>query len=140
MRRPPTFFPIVLALGVIILAPRAGAQAQDAREGGPREIEKCQTISKSGSYKLVNNLTFTGTTGTCVTIAASPVNIALAGFTISGPGGQNIGIGTAFGTEQVGLAVWNGSVSGFGVGVDLRSICGGRHCSSAPGPHPSSFV
>jgi hypothetical protein len=39
------------ALAAIILAPRAGAQARDAREAreaGPTEIEKCQTISKPG--------------------------------------------------------------------------------------------
>jgi hypothetical protein len=57
MRRPAAFFPIALALGAMMVAPVAGA-----REEGPIEIEKCQTISKSGSYKLVNNLTFTGTT------------------------------------------------------------------------------
>jgi hypothetical protein len=38
----------------------AGAQAQDARQEGPIEIDKCQTISQPGSYKLVKNLTFNG--------------------------------------------------------------------------------
>jgi len=56
MKRFAALFPIALALGAIILVPRVGAQAQDAREG-PTEIEKCQTISHPGSYKLVNNLT-----------------------------------------------------------------------------------
>jgi hypothetical protein len=40
MGRPATLFPIVLALGAMVLAPRAGA-----REEGPTEIKKCQTIS-----------------------------------------------------------------------------------------------
>src|SRR6202023_4089786 len=75
-------FPIALALGAIILVPRAGAQAQVAREG-PTEIEKCKTISQPGSYKLVNNLTFKGTTGNCLEITANFVTIDLAGFTIS---------------------------------------------------------
>jgi hypothetical protein len=43
MRRPAALFPIVLAFGAIILAPGAGA-----REAGPTEIEKCQTITKAG--------------------------------------------------------------------------------------------
>ena len=76
MGRRAAFFPIALALGVIILAPRAGGQAQDAREG-PTEIEKCRTIDKPGSYKLVNNLTFTGTTGVCLQITADFVTIDL---------------------------------------------------------------
>ena len=53
MKRPAA---LVLALGAMILTPRAGARA-DGREEGPIEIEKCQTISKPGSYKLVNNIT-----------------------------------------------------------------------------------
>jgi len=85
MKKPAALSPIVLALGAIILVPRASAQSQDAQEG-PREIEKCQTIDKPGSYKLVKNLTFSGTTGTCLVITANFVAIDLAGFTISGPG------------------------------------------------------
>ena len=85
MKTAASFFPIALAIGAIILAPLSGAKAQDAQEG-PIEIEKCQTISKPGSYKLVNNLTFTGTTGTCLLISADNVTIDLAGFTITGPG------------------------------------------------------
>jgi hypothetical protein len=125
MRRPAALFPIVLALGAIILAPRAGAQAQDAREEGPTEIKKCQTISQQGSYKLVNNLTFTGTTGTCLTITASSVTIDLAGFTISGRGFPFAGALTAAGAgiaaanDTMGIAVRNGSIAGFSVGVAL---------------------
>jgi hypothetical protein len=125
MRRPAALFPIVLALGAIILTPRARAQEQGARAEGPTEIEKCQTISNPGSYKLVNNLTFTGTTGTCLTIAASSVTIDLAGFTISGRGfpftggGTAAGAGIAAGNDTTGIAVRNGSIAGFSVGVAL---------------------
>ena len=93
MRRPAAVFRVVLALGAMSLAPMADAQPQDGRqEGGPFEIEKCRTIDKTGSYKLVNDLTFSGTTtsgftfGTCLTITANFVTIDLAGFTITGPG------------------------------------------------------
>jgi|HubBroStandDraft_6_1064221.scaffolds.fasta_scaffold34334_2 hypothetical protein len=55
MRRLAALFPIVLALGAIILAPRGGAQARDSREG-PIKITQCQTISQPGSYELANNL------------------------------------------------------------------------------------
>lgn len=69
-----------MALAAIVLA--FGAQAQDGREG-PIEIDKCQTISQPGSYKLVNNLTVSGPSGgTCLPITVSNVTIDLAGFSI----------------------------------------------------------
>jgi hypothetical protein len=123
--RPAAVFTIAFALGAISLAPVAGAQAQDAGAAGPIEIEQCQTISHPGSYKLVNNLTFTGHTGACLTIAASSVTIDLAGFTISGPGFPFAGGGSAAGTgieassDTTGIAVRNGSIAGFSGGVAL---------------------
>jgi parallel beta-helix repeat protein len=112
MRRPAAFLPIALALGAIILAPVAAA-----REEGPIEIEKCQTISKPGSYKLVNNL---AATGDCLVITADFVTIDLAGFLISGSG-TGTGILTPASTPFNGLAVRNGSISGFDTGVNLDS-------------------
>jgi hypothetical protein len=55
MKRSVALFPIVLALGAIIFAPRAVAQARDSREG-PIKIRQCQTISQPGSYELADNL------------------------------------------------------------------------------------
>jgi hypothetical protein len=120
MKRSAAFFPIVL--GAIILAPPAGAQAQSAREEGPIEIEKCQTISQPGSYKLVNNLSFRSSDGTCLTITASFVTIDLAGFTITGASGVNpFNQATAIGAgnDVNGSAVRNGSISFIGTGVSL---------------------
>jgi hypothetical protein len=117
MSRPATLLPIVLALGVVVLAPWAGAQAQAGREEGPTEIEKCQTISQPGSYKLVRNLTFTGITGVCLEVTTEFVAIDLAGFTISGPGGRlesRIGIAAADGVGRT--TVRNGSIQGFTAG------------------------
>src|SRR5271169_3467083 len=88
MRRPAALSPIALALGAIILAPGAGA-----REEGPTEIEKCQTISNPGSYKLVNNLVAPTTTDPfvpCLFITANFVTIDLAGFSIDAGGGTGI--------------------------------------------------
>jgi hypothetical protein len=141
MRRPADLFPIALALGAMILLPRAGAQAQDAREEGPTEIEKCRTIDRPGSYKLVNDLTFSGTTGTCLLITARFVTIDLAGFTISGPGNPNPFSGNtttaiAAGNDTAGIAVRNGSISGFIVGVNLGgggSIVEGLRIFGGPG-------
>jgi hypothetical protein len=137
MKSSATLFPIALAFGAITLAPWASAQAQDSRQEGPIEIEKCQTISQPGSYKLVNDLTFSGTTssggtiGTCLTITASFVTIDLAGFTITGPGFGKIIINfsTAIAAQSsssnlAGIAVRNGSISGFGNGVALSSADG----------------
>src|SRR5215467_11079290 len=99
MRRPAAFFPMVLALGAIILAPAAGARA-DAQ--GPIEITQCQTISQPGSYKLVNNLT---ATGDCIVITAQDVTLDLNGFEISGNGTGSAIVGTG---AQVRTVVRNG--------------------------------
>jgi hypothetical protein len=128
MRRPAAFFAIVLALAAVIFTSPGGAQAQDAREG-PREIEKCRTISKPGSYKLVNDIAptpSTSTNGDCLVITASFVTIDLGGFTISG---GTTGIVAAPSSGQLqGIAVRNGSISNFGgipsAGVDLGAADG----------------
>ena len=121
MRRPAAISIIALALGAICLAPQVSAQDPGRREEGPREIEKCQTIDKPGSYKLVNDLT---STGASLSITASFVSIDLAGFTISGPGNPSqpnsaAGIGIEAGNDTTGIAVRNGSIVGFRDGVIL---------------------
>ena len=122
MRRPTAVFPIVFALGPMIIAPLDGTRA-DGREEGPTEIEKCQTISKSGSYKLVHNLTFTGAIGVCLQITADFVTIDLAGFMISASSGRVGGFGpTAImaAADRSSIVVRNGSISSFFEGIDLR--------------------
>jgi hypothetical protein len=141
MKRPGAVFTIALAFGAIILAPRVGAQAQDSRQEGPTEIDKCQTISQSGSYKLVNNLTFNGPSGSaCLSITANFVTIDLAGFTITGtsPSGgpfPAFPIAIEAGNNTTGITVRNGSISGnFSDGVVLSgdgSIVEGLHVSNA---------
>jgi len=136
MRKPAAFFAIVLALGAIILAPWARAQAQDARDG-PTEIEKCGTIDKPGSYKLVNDIAPTPSTspnGDCLVITASFVTIDLAGFTISGTFGNPSSLTAIVAspppqTTLAGIAVRNGSISADNIvfvsgGVDLSSAGG----------------
>jgi hypothetical protein len=73
---------------------------------------------QAGSYKLSDNLTFTGLTGTCLSITTSFVTIDLAGFSIIGPArGEGAGISADQGTG--GITVRNGSVGGFFRAVDL---------------------
>ena len=116
MARPAAVFTIMLALGAMIFAPLAGARA-DGREEGPFEIEKCQTISKSGSYKHGPS-----PPGVCLDITTNAVTIDLAGFTISGPGVTLFNNTTAIaaGPDSFGITVRNGSISGFDTGVDLE--------------------
>jgi len=122
MRRLAALLPIVLALGAIILASVAGARA-DARAEGPTGIEKCQTISNPGSYKLVSNLT---ATGDCLLINADFVTVDLAGFTISGSG-DGTAIQFTGPTPQVprrGIAVRNGTISSFATAIQFIRIGG----------------
>jgi len=121
MKRPAGPFPLMVALGAIILARVAGAQAQDARAEGPIEIDKCQTISHPGSYKLVGNLT--ATTGDCLVITADAVTIDLAGFSITSRTPSS-GTGIVTPSPQQGIAVRNGSIFNLLNGVDLS---GGSH-------------
>jgi hypothetical protein len=129
MKSSATLFPIALALGAVTLAPWARAQAQDSRQEGPIEIEKCQTISQPGSYRLVNNLTLGPAGGTCLLITADFVTIDLAGFAISGPtsfNSENQPLSTAIAAEVnasgipvTGISVRNGSITNFSFGVNL---------------------
>jgi Right handed beta helix region len=125
MKTPANVFTIAVVLWAIIFVPVTGPKAQDAREEGPIEIEKCQTISQPGSYKLVKNLTFTGSSGACLMITASGVTLDLAGFTISGHA-SGFATTTAIlaSGDLRGIAVQNGSLSGFQTGVNLSSATG----------------
>jgi hypothetical protein len=124
MKSSAALFQIALTLGAVTVAPWPSAQAQASRQEGPIEIEKCQTISQPGSYKLVKNLTFTGI-GECLLITADFVTIDLAGFTISGGANIAFGItGRISGRRLQGIAVRNGSLSGFNRGVELGNADG----------------
>jgi hypothetical protein len=145
MKSSAALFRIALALGAITLAPWPSVQAQDPRQEGPIEIEKCQTIDQPGSYKLVNNLTFKGpsvsaSVSACLSITANFVTIDLAGFTITGTS-PSVGPVPAFtiaieaGDNTTGITVRNGSISGnFSDGVSLSgdgSIVEGLRVSNA---------
>jgi hypothetical protein len=94
----------------IAFAPRAEAL----------DITTCQTISKSGLYELAANLI---TSGNCLVISASFVTIDLKGFSIDGTisGGTTDITASKTLTRVRGITVRNGSISGFGAGLDLTN-------------------
>ena len=112
MRKSAALFPIVFALGAIILTPGAGARE-------PTQLRKCQTISQPGSYELADNLT-AAPFSDCLVITASFVTIDLAGFSIRGDNATGISAPQG----GMAIAVRNGSISDFTFGVDLRSAEG----------------
>jgi hypothetical protein len=122
MKRLAALLAIAVAFGAMFLTSAAGARE-------PTGIEKCQTISHPGSYKLVNDLTITGPPegASCLVITADFVTIDLAGFSITNGGEAAVdGIAASPPSGELrGIAVRNGSISGaFGVGVDLGSAIG----------------
>jgi len=121
MRRSVAALTVGLAMGAMSLAPGTGTPAQYPGEEGPIEIEKCQTISKPGSYVLVKNLVSTG--GNCLVLAADHITIELAGFSISG-NGTGAGVAAIGGAPLRGIAVRNGSISNFAVEVLLEAADG----------------
>jgi hypothetical protein len=135
MRQPALLLPIALALGAATLVPGRGAQAD------PTAITACQTINQPGSYKLVGNLAITGGAG-CLIVAADDVTIDLAGFSIIGQQAGGGGIQSAAPFLR-GIAVRNGSISGFASGValadDTSSIVEGIRVSGT-GPNTSSGI
>jgi hypothetical protein len=144
MKTPASCIAVALALGEISLTPGL-VRAQDFREEGPFEIEKCQTIDKPGSYKLVRNLTAPANAD-CIVMPASFVTVNLAGFSISGSGfGSAITTGQSSSVLQ-GITVRNESITGFAVGVFLQTALGFKDDLSiveglriSAGPPGSSF-
>jgi hypothetical protein len=100
-------------------------RAQGFREEGPIEIEKCQTLNQPGSYKLVRNLSAPSGAKNCLVVGADFVTIDLAGFTISGTTSPQFTFGvTIDGFVVQGVAVRNGTISGFNDAVDLDGASG----------------
>lgn len=83
------------------------------------DIGTCQIITQPGSYRLTQNLL---ASGTCLELRTSSVSIDLAGHAIVGAG-TGAGIKVSFGRRE-NVAVRNGIVSNFNVGVDFRFVDG----------------
>jgi hypothetical protein len=101
-----------ITLAATLASLPAGAQERGVREEGPIALDRCQTISQPGSYKLVNNLTATGSAGSvCLSITANFVTIDLAGFMIAG-GESVFWAAIEAGNNTSGITVRNGSILG----------------------------
>jgi hypothetical protein len=78
------------------------------------------TISESGSYRLSGNLEVNGQFTSAIEVAASDVTIDLNGFTIRGVGSSpGYGIAEDGSTSRRGIAVRNGTITGFSIGIRL---------------------
>ncbi|HEV3113701.1 MAG TPA: hypothetical protein VGY99_24710 [Candidatus Binataceae bacterium] len=107
MNRPALWLAALVSIAAVALM----GSAADAQ---PKPITSCgTTVSAAGSYILNGNLTSTSTTSPCINVTANEVTIDLNGFVISGNGGTSTGISSS-GTK---LAVTDGTITGFGVGI-----------------------
>ena len=103
---------VVLTIGLI---------GDSALAGGPKKINRCMTITKSGSYIVNKNLQATANTGgNCIIIKTDFVTLDLNGFTLTGLG-NDTGYGVSdFGyIVRQGIVVRNGKVTKFSTGIRL---------------------
>lgn len=85
------------------------------------DIAACQTISKSGSFRLTKNLS---AKGDCLVVTANRVDIDLQGQTIRGDG-TGIGVRDQMVQEpQFAITLRNGTIANFESGVNLRQTKG----------------
>ena len=88
--------------------------ARARKPASAKNIAQCKTIDEPGSYLLTKNLT---ATGNCLVVAADHVTIDLGGYALSGNG---TGFGVISSSNDANVAVRNGTVTGFEVGVGLQ--------------------
>jgi hypothetical protein len=98
---------MLITLGVELPAKQASA--------APTQITACQTISTPGSYILANNL---NANGNCLSIGSSFVTINFNGFAVTGNG---TGFGVSATGFPKGIAIRNGTIRNFSIGVSLQS-------------------
>src|SRR5260370_10135728 len=81
-------------------------------------VSSCMTLATRGNYFLTKNLT---SAGTCIVIGDEGVSFDMKGHTITGDGtGDGISDG---GGEFEAMAIANGKIRNFSVGVGLDSSC-----------------
>jgi len=109
-----------MLMAVIILL--VGLFATVALAGGPVKINRCKTISKSGSYVVTKNLKATAKRdGHCIIIDANFVTLDLNGFILAGLE-NNPGFGIWDNdTAYRGITIRNGTVTGFKQGIYLTT-------------------
>ena len=93
----------------ILAAVIAASTPALAFAAGPQSVNRCDTITSSGSYVLTRNVT---ATGDCFIIRADDVTFEFDGFTALGDG---TGVGMVL--EGRGIVVRNGTLRKFGTGM-----------------------
>ncbi len=108
---------IILLIVVVLFG---GFIYGDALAAGPKKINKCTTITKSGSYVVNKNLqATTKTAGNCIVIDADFVTLDLNGFTLTGlEDGTGSGV-WGNNTFHQGIVVRNGMITGFSDGINF---------------------
>jgi parallel beta-helix repeat protein len=100
---------VVAAIALVLAA--APARADTA-------VSDCGTLTTAGNYFLTKNIT---ATGTCIIVGSEGVSLDMKGFTITGNGtGDGISDG---GGHFESMAIANGSIRNFDVGIGLDSSC-----------------
>jgi hypothetical protein len=114
----------ILATSLVALISTVQTYASDSKPNrggdGPKQITKCRTIHKPGSYVVTQNLIAEGESG-CLVIEADNVTLDLGGFVLSNPGdfdGDGI---TDKGVNRRRIVVRNGTIRDFNIGIDLDS-------------------
>ena len=124
----PKFLAVILALGlgayVTFTAGPAWAPPPPAIQG--EKILKCAVITTPGFYRLIKNLPAGGgllANGNCIEVTVDNVTIDLAGYTMTGDG---TGDGIANIGARQGIAVRDGTITGFNSGVRLDITSGAK--------------
>lgn len=107
---------VVTSAIATVIAPRA-ADATDGSAGFP--ITRAGVVDRPGAYEVKRNFS-ADESGDALIIAASNVSVNLGGHTLRGLGTkQGVGIRIMPGVSNV--RVHSGSLTGFGVGVEMSS-------------------
>ena len=112
MTRRPFIMAGILALALANVASEAAA--------APRKISGCTALTNRGAYVLTRNIDGTAAPDDCITVESPDVSINLNGFGIFGPGvtgGAIGGHGIRVLAGNLNVAVRNGSVTGWDVGI-----------------------
>jgi hypothetical protein len=111
---------LLALVGLVLSGPQAAwaKHSEKAAEGpDPTNVAACGTLAGSDTiYILTNNLVEAGT-GTCITMSGTGSALFLNGFNITGPGSTSTGDGIHITGTRDAVEGFNGTVSGFAIGV-----------------------
>jgi parallel beta-helix repeat protein len=108
-----TTFNLTLGLVFLLVLPVTSHASQ------PIEINSCTTITASGDYKLVADLT---APGDCITVDASKVDLDLNGHSLTGPGQGSNASGILIVNETKVDIKGPGVVTNFSFGINFEGV------------------